>query len=271
MKNRDASLSTEICEQHLKDRKEYNNSHGILPSENVVIDRILQNSDEMQPVYAELVEKLQRRHPPAIAVYLDLLLSTAMLYHPARTKEAREIQRALTDLNFAISKAAEHLADLLKRRSVLGNTSAFFSDSHSHICDVIEGASRQNYHYKTHLHERLRALSGRYDGKYWPTLEGIVTEIGLNSESAHVEAVNSWAREATCTKRASPRDFLRALNNAVSEQTESSFGAFPTGFKLTDRATASIVNSVLEIDPDEVWSDEKVKRFNQGERARAEQ
>ncbi|WP_347554416.1 hypothetical protein [Robbsia sp. KACC 23696] len=75
-----------ICENILIEGKRYNIEHEILPSENAVADRLLSRSLELKDAYEELHEKLHQ-HPPALKVFLDLLLSTAAFWSPEKSRK----------------------------------------------------------------------------------------------------------------------------------------------------------------------------------------
>ena len=78
----------QACEAILIEGKRYNIEHGILPSENAVADRLLARGVELREAYGVLYEKLLPR-PPALKVFLDLLLSTAAFWSPEKIAEAR--------------------------------------------------------------------------------------------------------------------------------------------------------------------------------------
>ena len=105
-----------------------------------VADRLLARGVELRDAYGELYEKLHPR-PPALKVFLDLLLSTAAFWSPEKIAEARVAREELASVNRQIARKAEELVQLLERRTDLNNTSGFSSETHYHVCDVIEAAS----------------------------------------------------------------------------------------------------------------------------------
>ena len=96
-----------ICESILNEEKQYNIEHKILPSENAVVDRLLSRGLELKEAYEELHEKLHK-HPPALKVFLGLLLSTAAFWSPEKITKARSERDDLANINQQIAtKAAE--------------------------------------------------------------------------------------------------------------------------------------------------------------------
>ena len=134
----------QICENLLLEGRRYNNEHHILPSENAIADRLLAGGIELQDAYEELYEKLHA-HQPALRVFLGLVLSTATFWNPEKIQDARAARTDLSNVNQQIARKATELAALLEQRSDLHDTSGFSSDTHYHVCGVIEAASQDNY------------------------------------------------------------------------------------------------------------------------------
>ncbi len=254
-----------ICESLLLEGKRYNNERHILPSENTVADRLLAREIELQDAYEELHDKLHA-HPPALQVFLGLVLSTAAFWNPEKIQEARAARSDLANVNQQIARKAAELATLLEQCSDLHDTSGFSSDTHYHVCNVIEAASRHNYLYKSYLHEKLAALRSQFDLKYWPSLGKFLQELASDAEKAVMEAMDPLTAAATSAARSSKADFFKALFAAIEESSAESYGQLPRGFKLTDRTLASLANCALDLGLHDLVDDAYMKRFRQRER-----
>jgi hypothetical protein len=68
-------------------------------------------------------------HPPALQVFLGLVLSTAAFWNPEKIREARAARSDLSSVNRQIARKAAELATLLEQRSDLHDTSGFSSDT----------------------------------------------------------------------------------------------------------------------------------------------
>lgn len=256
----------QVCESILVEGQRYNIEHDILPSENAVADRLLARSVELKDAYRELHEKLHP-HPPALKVFMEILLSTAAFWSPEKIAQARVERDELTKVNRQIARKAEELAELLERRTDLHDTSGFSSETHYHVCDVIEAASEHNYLFRTWLKERLDALRGQFDLKYWPSLDQVVRELAADANSAGMEPTNPLTAAATVASRPSRADFFKALFAAIEENSARNHGQLPKDFKLTDGALASLANCALDLEPDELADSAYVKRLRQRERS----
>lgn len=255
-----------ICENTLIEGKRYNIEHEILPSENTVADRLLSRGFELKKSYEELHEKLHK-HPPALKVFLDLLLSTAAFWSPEKITKARSERDDLANVNRQIASKAGELAELLERRSELHNTSGFSSSTHYHVCDVIDAACEKNYLFQSYVKERLDALTGQFDPKYWPSLGQFLQVIASDAEHASMEATHPLTAAATAATRPSRADFFKALFAAIEENGADNYGQLPKGFKLTDNTLASLANCVLDFGPDDLVDSAYVKRLRQRERS----
>lgn len=252
----------QTCENILIGEKRYNTEHGILRSENAVIDRLLTRSLELKSAYCELHEKLHS-HPPALRVFLGLLLSTAAFWSPERIATSRAQRDELVETNRQIARKAEELAQLLEQRSRLHETSGFSSHTHHHVCDVIEAAARSHSLFNAYVKERLDALCGQFDLKYWPSLDQLVLAVAADAESATLEATDPLTLAATAATRPSRADFFKALFAAIDENTAHHHGQLPEGFRLTDGTLASLANCALDLGPDELADSAYVKRLRQ--------
>lgn len=256
---------TKICEDTLLADKAYNVEHGILPSENKIIDRLLTRRLELADAYVEIHEKLHERQW-GIKTMLGIITSVAAFWNPDRIADARGARNRLKEVNSEIAERAQELSGLLEERESLQNTSGFSSDTHYHIVDVIETASNSNGYYLFHLKEELEPLRARYDLKYWPGLAEIIRVIGEDADSAGTDATDPVTRAATTRSRGSRADFFKALFESIKENGAANHGYIPRGFKLSDNTLASLANCALDLGPDDLVDAAYVKRLRQRER-----
>lgn len=158
------------------------------------------------------------------------------------------------------------MATLLEQRTDLHNTSGFSTETHYHAIDVIEAASRGNYLFQSYVQEKLDALRSQFDLKYWPSLGDFMRELASDAEKADTEATDPLTAAATQAARPSKADFFKALFASIEENSAENYGQLPKGFKLTDRALASLANCALDLGADELVDEAYVKRLRQRER-----
>ncbi len=257
------NTTTEKCEEILLKSKEYNIEHSILPSENIVIDRLISSKQNMRFVYDELNESLNEQQ---IDVFLSLVLSCAAFCNPEKTVTYRAERKELFETNKAIAKIARDLSELLCKRDQLHNHSGFSSNTHYSIIDVIEKASSENYLFGSYIKEPLSHLRGRFDPKYWPSIEDVISEVSVDAENAETYATDSVTEASTISNRASKADFLRALFSAIKENRDRPYGLMPTEFDISDRSIAEIMNNALDLDLEELVDAAYIKRARQRER-----
>lgn len=255
----------QICENILIEGKRYNVEHRILPSENAVADRLLARGIELTEAYEELHGKLHA-HPQALQVFLGLVLSTAAFWSPEKIAQARTARGDLGNVNQQIARKAAELAGLLQQRSDLDNTSGFSTDTHYHVCDVIEAAAKRNYLFTSYVQERLDALHGQFDLKYWPSLSDFLQELAADAEDAVIEATDPLTAAATMASRPSRADFIKALLAAIDENRGRNHGQLPNDFRVTDNTLATLGSCVLDLGADDLVDGPYVKRLRQRER-----
>lgn len=257
--------SKQICENILIEGKHYNIEHSILPSENAVADRLLARGIELTAAYDELHGKLYA-HPHALQTFLGLVLSTGASWSPDKIAAARTARGDLAKINQQIARRAAELTGLLQQRSDLHNTSGFSTDTHYHVCDVIEAAAKSNYLFMSYVQERLNDLHGQFDLKYWPSLSDILQELASDAEDAVTEATDPLTAAATMASRLSRADFIKAVLAAIDENSGRNYGQLPKDFKATDNTLASLANCVLDLSAEDLVDGQYVKRLRQRER-----
>jgi hypothetical protein len=163
----------------------------------------------------------------------------------------------------AISQVA---GDAQQQRSDLHNTSGFSTDTHYHVCDVIEAAAKSNYLFTSYVQERLDALHGQFDLKYWPSLSDFLQELASDAEDAVMEATDPLTAAATMASRPSRADFIKALLAAIDENRGRNHGQLPNDFKATDNTLASFASCALDLGVEDLVDGPYVKRLRQRER-----
>ncbi|MCP5214332.1 MAG: hypothetical protein H6995_04925 [Pseudomonadales bacterium] len=257
------TTATEKCEEILRKSMAYNIAHSILPSENGVIDRLLNNKENMKYVYAELSKSLNEQQ---IEVFLSLVLSCAAFWNPKKAATYRTERKELFEVNRQIAKVAQQLVGLLERRDELHNHSGFSSGTHYSIINVIENASKDNFLYRSYIKKPLSHIKHQFDLKYWPSIEEVVAEVGLDAGSADIYATDSLTEASTASSRPSKIDFLRALFSALQENSGRKFGLIPENFELSDNSISEVMNCALQLDHEELVDASYVKRERQRQR-----
>ena len=109
--------------EFLKNELKYNLEKKILPSENVIINRLIEQDLEMTDVY----EDLSRRIPSdqGQEQIIRAIISAAAFWSPDEAKKLREDKKRLIDLNKQISETAGKLAGLIHNRGPAGKADNF--------------------------------------------------------------------------------------------------------------------------------------------------
>lgn len=250
------------CRDILLAEKALNEEHGIWSSVNAVIERMLERELELHQTYAEIQAKLGD-YPQAPRVFLDRVLTVAALWSPEQAAAMRTDLKRLRVVNAEIATRARQLADLLREREALHNETGFSSDTHYHVCEVIDQAAESNHLFKSWVRDELRTLRGRYDLKYWPRIADFVDVLAVDAAAAKIEVCEPITEAATSSQRPSRADFFKALFAAVEETMEGLPRLLPTVFRLTDESYAALANCALGLGPDDMVEGAYVKRLRQ--------
>jgi hypothetical protein len=248
----------QICDDILRAGKSYNVENKILPSEIIVIDNLLLRSVEMSCVYAELHQKLHGSSR-LIEIFLDMVLGAAVFWNPSQMAKARQQQKELARVNKELAEAAFKLATLLREREEVIKAGPFTDGTHYSVVRVIEAAAKDHHLFPSHVQEKLSALCGQYDLKYWPSLEACIGEIAKDAENANIQATDPLTAAGTNSNRSSRADFVRALAAAIKDNTGKNDGNLPVGFSLKDDTLATIVNCALNLGEEELVDGSYIK------------
>lgn len=252
---------TQICERILTDEKRDLQERGICPSEVAIVDRMLCRTPELEKTYQELHGKLHVKQY-ALDELLRLVLSTSAYWSPEDIIEARNARKRLKNVNVQISAKAAELAGLLDERNELHNSSGFSTNTHYHIGKIIENAAQNNGFFRSWLKQPLKNLRSQYGLKYWPSLSEIVREIASDAErNSEIEANDPITAASTSAPRPSRADFVRGLLAEIEDRYVENGGQLPNGFKVSDDGIASLVNVVLDLEPERMTDAPYIKRL----------
>ncbi|WP_236208046.1 hypothetical protein [Pseudomonas tohonis] len=266
MKVTDANLSAKVCNGVLLARKQCNLERRVLPSHNIVIERLLLRELELRDAYSDLYKKLYA-HPNALDSFFGALLDSVAFWGPERIAKARAERDELVRINQQIAEMGEDLAILLRRRDKLNNMSGFRSNTSYHIADLIKEAGQHNGHFTMYLEDELEMLQARYDLKYWPALDACINAIADDAREAEIEASDPLTEAATDAARSSLADFFKAWFVAIEEHRCAENGWLPNDFRPSDSSLASLANCALGLVDDDLLDSSYVKRLRQRLRA----
>lgn len=262
-----ATISREVCEALLKSDRHDKIEKSILPSEVEVINRLLERGLELEDAYVELHRKLGN-HPPALKMFFDILQSAAAFWSPDANEESRKGKTRLIAVNREIVDAAAALAVLLNERTELKNHSGFSCDTLYHPVEAIHAAAERNYNYERWVKEKLAAISGQFDLKYWPSLSELVQAIADDAAQATPLPHDPLTEAGTEGIRAGLADSFRAFFVGLEKSSTRNYGFLPSAFELTDRSVAILMSCALGLGPDKVVDSTYVKRLRQRVRER---
>ena len=97
---------------------------------------------------------------------------------------------------------------------------------------MIEAASEHNYLFNSWVKDRVDALRGQFDLKYWPSLDQFLRELAADAEDAGMEATDPLTAAATVASRPSRADFFKALFASIEKTAHVTTGCYPGASSL---------------------------------------
>lgn len=256
-----AADPTQFCGDLLREMRDDWQAKGIWRTPLEVVEHLLRRESELAEAYQEICAKL--RTAPAVRSFLDALVMTAAFVNPGKIDRARRAKTELDKTNVRIAAVAEELADLLRQRENLHDSSPFSSRTLYHVVDAVDGAASANGLYGAYVQERLDELRSQFDLKYWPSLASVVDAIGTDASLAIAEPTDRIMAAAMGTRRATAAHFLQALFASIRERSRSLGGMLQEGYKPSDGALAALATCALNLGKDELLDGPFVKRVRQ--------
>ncbi|HAT2250061.1 MULTISPECIES: hypothetical protein [Aeromonas] len=257
--------AVEVCEGILRKEIENNEKNNIWPSINATVRVLLRQSRTMAPVYEELCELLPLER--YVTSFLDALISTFTFWDEDDMRKAREERGRLIQINEDIADLATRLGDLLREREDICNRAGFGCERETGLAALFDRAGEHNPLYTLYPQDEFIRLTHRYEHKYWPSIEDLLSELASDAEQSEVYAHDAETEAGTSSRKPSQYDVLRAFQAKLDDYALG--GELPSKLRLSDSAMATILNCITELDADSLVTAEYIKSFRQKERARA--
>lgn len=229
---------------------------GIDHSKVAVIDRLLSLEDTLEEAWANLLEVCPVGYPrnsnwERWQHVVDLLVDVAIDYTPDKINAIRDDLRRISELNKSIADQAKELAKLLRKRDELRVHGDITVPGDHTPLDLLTRAAelkdpRTGYLFAHHIAPTFNALRGQFDLKYWPTTASLFDAIVEAQCLSVPTARDKLAAAALQVNQLGVRNFMRALDLALSDLShESRVG---TEIRLSAKAYAALCNALLGLD-----------------------
>lgn len=258
----------------LQAQRDYLASLDIDHSKVVIIDRLLSLEDTLEEAWANLLDVCPVGCPRSSNWELwqhvvDMLVDVAIDYAPDKINAIRDDLRRISELNKSIADQAKELAKLLRKRDELrvhGDISV--PGDHTPLDLLTRAAELKDpstgYLFARHIAPVFNDLRGRFDLKYWPTTASLFDAIVEAQCHSVPTARDKLAAAALQVRQTSERDFMRALDLALSDLFRE--GCVGTEIMLSAKAYSAICNALLGLDG--IVSPQSVKAHRADQRKR---
>lgn len=265
--------SAQIVEAYLRAERADRIEKKILKSEVLVIDNLLQNTLAARSAYDEILVKASPANcetggrAPAWHHVVNTILSTAAFFSPEQLSGRRDDLRRCAELSADISKKAQELARLLRTRTAYKNANGVSVPDDSHPLDVLARAAAKSgcaYLFEAWIAPRLDPIRNDFDLKYWPRTADFLEALAREQEYPIEPADRIDASAMESRQGNSPRDFVRALDEALTELHEQD----GIGTDFSHRTIAEIANCALNLPAENALTRDSVKALRAYQRRR---
>ncbi|MGI2171089.1 hypothetical protein ACROAE_13030 [Shewanella sp. MF05960] len=255
------SSPTAFCKAFIERELKSNKQGHIWMSFWPVMERMIERSNELTPVFDELIGKFGYSdkfdgYPPNNS-YIWLTLECIWMSINFCKKDVVQVRLDLKELNTLqeeIVELSERLALALRRHDKVYELSGFKKSDYQTAVDMIELASEDNHLYQNYVSDKIQSLLGQFDLKYWPTRADVVESIA-SFESRQPSPNHSELPENVLKGRASDiKDFVLAFDNSFN-----GFNDLPSGFRFSNNALADIINVILDLPSDRLATGDAIR------------
>jgi len=244
--------------RYLNDELEYRKEKEVLPSEQAVINRLLERHAEMRPVYEWMLKNLYIKkwdiNKYQWQVLLDVLINTAAFSSPDKMKKKRDALYDARQTLVDISDKAEELASLMDkymdmRERYCLTCPAGFSDPLDLLDSTATAGPPGNlncFQYRSMVKDKIDNLRYRFDTRYYPSVSEMLEYISVAAYEHVVEADDRIDRVVLEHRNTSAADVYRAFYALISDNTHLRY--LPSEFKMPQELVATAITCALGLD-----------------------
>lgn len=244
--------------RYLNDELEYRKEKEVLPSEQAVINRLLERHEEMRPVYEWMLKNLYIKkwdiNKYQWQVLLDVLINTAAFSSPDKMKKKRDALYDARQTLVDISDKAEELASLMDkyidmRERYCLTCPAGFSDPLDLLNSTATVGPSGNlncFQYRSMVKDKIDDLRYRFDTRYYPSVSEMLEYISAAAYEHVVEADDRIDRVVLEHRKTSAADVYRAFYALISDNTHLRY--LPSEFKMPQELVATAITCALGLD-----------------------
>lgn len=239
------------CQKELNVIKANLVKEKIFLSNQKVITKLLKSDLLLQDFCVEIEPLLSNFHLPR---FLDYIVDIIAGWSPENAKKERGNIKLLDEINKKISEHAYELADLMRKRMEICNSSGVSCDYVYSTMDLVNSAGQKNHNFTKYIEKDLTNLLKGYDLKYFPTPADLIFDIGDNSKNLKVLPQDNLTAVSIKSNRSSKTDLVRVLLEALNDD-EVKTRTNCDKFSLTDKALSSLINAYCDDSEKNVGSD----------------
>jgi len=244
------------CEQFTRKELIYLKEKGIWGSWYPVMERLLNRSLEMGPVYEEICDKLDSSSINSIPFRLTLeaIWASEKFFSPKTIARKKDAMKELVKLHEDIPLLAKNLCDALQHQRKLLEQEDFDPGAYLHTPELLSLASNDNGRYSSFIEEEIDKLDSLYDTRYWPSVDKLISAVGDFEASSSIPIQNHLPTGVMDGRVTILKDFVLSFEADLQDTHQ-----IPDSFTFSTASMATIVNIVLDLPDEKIATPEAVR------------
>lgn len=225
------------------------------------MERIIARADELQKPFDELINEYgfydrdhfsEDRH----AVWLILeLIYTSSEFAIEEIKELKEKTKQLDSVTDRITRLCNDLSLCYEEQNKLLNETGHQREDYQDVISALITAGSKMPLFNSYIHEKLTPLAGQFDQRYWPSKVQLIKTFE-DYETKNSSYAHHYIPETVISSRPNVvKNFVLSFDGRF----EDTSSQIPETFRFSNAALADILNVVLDIDIDHLYSAEAIK------------
>ncbi|MDT0581506.1 hypothetical protein [Brumicola blandensis] len=252
---------TAFCKAYIQRELESYQQDKIWMSSWPTMQLIIERAEELKKPFEELINKygyLDKKHHSQNRHHVFLILEHIWSSHEFAMDTIQELKDQSAKLDAVTKKIVTLCGELAKCYEIqtsLLNEAGYQRGSYQDALSALQDAGENIPLFGKYIAPELSKLAGRFDGKYWPSKIHLLKAFEAYEEDDGEFSHYYFPSKVLSSRTSVVKNFVACFDARFEDHSRQ----LPNDFRFSNAALADILNVVLDIEVDNLYSDEAIK------------